>query len=106
MQMIYIDSEDAARQTNMELALNTDAETWAQFKRYRSLDVDIKKATFLLDYYNRKGNLCHTICLDVAGFEKVTGQSAKTEAEYKQIDDDYWKEAKADYAKYKEDKNA
>lgn len=97
MQMIFIDDEDNARQTNVGAAMDTDAQTWAAFKSYRHMDVGSERAAFLLDYYNRKGDLADTICLDVAGFESITNEKAKTNAEYVQIDEDYWAQARRDH---------
>jgi hypothetical protein len=95
MQMIYVDSEDLARKTNLSLSLDTDAATWAQFKGFRRYAVDIKHASFLLDYHNRKGDLSDTIPLDRYGFELITGQQPKTEAAYRKIDSDFWKEVRS-----------
>lgn len=94
MEMIYIDSEDLARHTNVGAAMDTDGATWAAFKRHRRHAVPYDKARFLLDYYNGKGDLSDTIALDVAGFEAITGKKARSEAEYRQIDADYWAEAR------------
>jgi hypothetical protein len=101
MSLIYIDDEDNARQTNMQARERTNALTWKAFKSYRSLEVDIKTAKFLLDYHKGNDDLCDTIALDASGFEQITGQKPKTDAEYVKIDDDYWAEARADYAQRK-----
>lgn len=96
MELIYIDSEDLAQQTGLQRQASSDAETWAEFRSYRRFAVDIKQARFLLDYYNRKGDLSDTIPLSVRGFEVVTGQPAKTEAAYRKIDRDFWNEVRRD----------
>jgi hypothetical protein len=98
MEMIYIDSDNLARHTNVRTAMDTNALTWAAFNRYRSYDVPPEKACFLLDYHNAKGDLGDTICLDATGFEAITGQKTKTDAEYRKIDDDYWAVARKEYA--------
>jgi hypothetical protein len=91
MELIYIDSEDLARQTGLSRAGETDAETWAEFQSYRRYAVDIKQAKFLLDYHNSKGDLGTTIPIDAGGFTAITGQKPKTDAEYRKLDRDFWK---------------
>lgn len=93
MQVIYIDSDDQARHTNLRAAMDTNAATWAAFNSYRTAAVDIKRAVFLLDYYNAKGYLADTIALDAAGFRAITNEPVRTDAEYRKIDDDYWEAA-------------
>ena len=93
LEMIYIDSEDAARKTNVGAVMETNQETWHAFLSAKQLEVPAEKAQFLLDYYNRKGDLADTICLDAAGFKQITGEPVLSEAEYVAIDGAYWKEA-------------
>lgn len=89
MELIFIDGDNAC-QTNMRNEQASDAETWKAFRRARPFAVDIKKATFLLDYHNRKGDLADTIPIDDAGFFALTGQLPKTAAEYQKIDREFW----------------
>lgn len=97
MQMIYIDSDDNARQTGLGAAMGTNALTWAAFNSYRHLEVPESRARFLLDYYNAKGDLGDTILLDAAGFETISNEKIKTDAEYRTIDTDYWAAAREEY---------
>lgn len=97
MLMIYIDDADDARQTNFGAAMDTDALTWATFQSYRRMEVGSDDCKFLLDYYNRKGDLADTIRLDVSGFRAITGETEKSDAEYVKIDKDYWADARAKY---------
>lgn len=90
MTMIYIDGNGDACQTGVGAAMETNAETWAAFNRHRAAEVPKGHARFLLDYYNAKGDLVDTIRLDATAFEAITGEKVKTDAEYQQIDDDYW----------------
>jgi hypothetical protein len=90
MELIYIDSEEDARQTNMQAQGATDAETWRLFNSYRKHSVDIKQASFLLDYHNRKGDLADTIAIDDVGFTAITGKQPKSDAEYRNIDASFW----------------
>jgi hypothetical protein len=94
MQMIYIDSTDNAWHTGVGAAMETNRETRTAFNRHRHFDVPKERATFLLDYYNAKGDLCETIFLDDAGFGAITGEPVKTEAEYCRIDEKYWAETR------------
>lgn len=90
MEMIFIDSDDLARKTNMGAAMDTNAKTKAAFESYRQLGVDKQKATFLLDLHDEHGDLIDTICLNNYGFEQITGEKPKTEAEYRRIDQEFW----------------
>lgn len=94
MEMIYIDSTDQGRQTGVGAVFDTPAETWRAFNSARRLAVPSDKATFLLDYYNRKGELANTICLSRSGFEKITGEKAKSDAAYRKLDRKYWADAR------------
>lgn len=95
MSLIYIDSDDQARKTNLSASQGTDAATWAAFRSYERHRVDIKKARFLIDYHNRKGDLSHTIPIDETGFTAVTGQPPLSEADYRKIDADHWNDVRA-----------
>lgn len=90
MEIIYIDSDDQARMTNLATSARSNAETLATFRSYRKYGVDIKVARFLLDYHNAKGDLSDTIAIDAAGFAVITGQRPKSDADYRKIDDQYW----------------
>lgn len=93
MEMIYIDTDDQARHTNVGAALGSNAATWRAFRSYRHFDVGKDRAKFLLDYHNAKGDLAETICLDAKGFTEISGEKPKTDAAYRQIDADYWEKA-------------
>lgn len=90
IEIIYIDSDDQAQMTDKSWSDSTNAETWAQFKMFREHAVDIKSATFLLDYHNAKGDLADTIPIDDRGFRAVTGQRPMSEDDYRAIDTKYW----------------
>lgn len=95
MELIFIDSEDLAQKTGLTRSLDSDAETWAEFQSYRRFGVEIEEAKFLLDYYNRKGDLADSIAIDANGFTEITGQAPKTDATYRKIDRDFWRAAQA-----------
>jgi len=97
MEMIYIDSDGDARKTNVGAAMESNAATWKAFNMARRFDVGCKKAQFILDYYNRKGDLADTIGLDAAGFVAISGEHPKSEAEYRQIDEEFCAEARREY---------
>ncbi len=90
MEMIFLDSDDAARKTGVGCECETAAETWAKFRAARSLAVPISEAAFLLDYHNRKGDLADTIALSRDGFELITGERALSEDEYREFDRKFW----------------
>lgn len=95
MEMHYIDSHDQARKTNVGAIFDTNAETYAAFLSAKRLDVGGQKADFLLDYYNRRGDLSDTIGITRASFERITGQPVLSEAEYLKIDADFWRDVGA-----------
>ncbi len=95
MEMIYIDREEAARHTGVGAIMDSPAETWAAFRSARRLEVPINEAVFLLDYYNRRGDLADTIALSAHGFTRITGEQPKTDEEYRAIDAAYWTSFKA-----------
>lgn len=97
MTMIYIDDDGNARQTGVGAAMDTNAETLAAFNRHRAAEVPKGSARFLLDYHNAKGDLTDTIRLDANAFEAITGETVKTDAEYRQIDEKYWRDAREAY---------
>ncbi len=98
MELIYIDSEDQACQTNLRKSCDTNAITLATFRAYRRFAVDIKRARFLLDYHNARGDLSDTIPIDEDGFRSITGHEPKTEREYRKIDTDFWNEVRSEAA--------
>lgn len=94
IEIIYIDSEDQVRKTNMERVGATNAATWAEFRDLRRFSVEKASARFLIDYHNAKGDLADTICIDVGGFVAITGSQPKSEATYRAIDRQYWENAR------------
>ena len=93
--MIYIDTDDQARHTNVGASLESNKATWAAFRSYRHLDVGKDRARFLLDYHNAAGDLAGTICLDAAAFTAITGEIPKGDASYRRIDEHYWEKARS-----------
>ncbi len=90
--MVYVGTGQSALKTGIGAVFETNAETYAAFLSAKRLNVGLKSATYLLDYYNRKGDLSGTIGLDTKGYERISGEKAKTEAEYKAIDDAFWRD--------------
>ncbi len=54
------------------------------FNAWQRMDVPYERAAFFLDYCTMRGgfNVLATVCLDVAGFEKVTGRGVEDTAVY------------------------
>lgn len=101
MEMIFIDSDGHARKTGVGAIMDTPADTWRAFLTAKRFDVGAD-ADFLLDYYNRKGDLADTIGLRRRDFERITGEKARTDAEYREIDRKYWADAMAELRAQKE----
>lgn len=93
MEMIFIDSDGHARKTGVGAIMDTPEETWRDFRSRKCLDVGCKDADFILDYYNRNGNLSDSIGIKRQDFEQITGEKALSEAEYREIDREYWEKA-------------
>ena len=98
LEFIYIDSDGDACQTNLRTAARTNSATLTAFRSYKRWAVDIKAARFLLDYHNAKGDLSDTIPIDGDGFRAITGFEPKTDAEYRQIDIDFWNSVRSEAA--------
>lgn len=93
MEMLYIGKRDHALKTGVGAAMESDLETWAAFRSAKRIGVPIKDAEYLLDYYNRQGDLSETIGLTREGYERISGEIAKSEAEYQGIDAAFWADA-------------
>ena len=94
MQMIYIDSDGDARHTGVGAAMTTNAATRKAFLSLRPLGVHVDQAAFLCDYHDRRGDLVDTIAIRREDFTRITGEPVKSDAEYRRIDADYWREAR------------
>lgn len=92
MEMIYVGrpEDDACYKTGVGAIFDTNAETYAAFKSAKPIGVPIKEATFLLNYYNRNGDLSDTIGLTAEGYTYITGEKVLSEHQYQEIDDRYW----------------
>ena len=93
--MIYIDTERNARHTNVGAAMETPRQTWAGFRSYRKFAVPFEEAAFLLDYHDRHGDLVDTIAIDRTTYARISGEPVLSDAEYRAIDDRYWREARS-----------
>jgi hypothetical protein len=104
METFYVGRDnDYLLKTGVGAAMDSNAETWRKFRSYRRLEVSQQKATFLLDYYNAKGDLADTIFLDNTGFKAITGEPVRSKRDYERIDRKYWDDARAAKAKSKGD---
>lgn len=97
MEFIYIDDKGNARHTNQRCAESTDAKTQKLFESYRRYEVPTCGAKFVLDLYNKSGDLIDTLCLDGAIYAALTGQQVQPDSHYIEIDEAYWAEAQAEY---------
>jgi len=98
MELIYIDKDDNARQTGLRRSADTNAATFAEFRRWRPFGVDIKQARFLLDYHNSHGDLSDTIAVDEAGFRAITGMEPGDDDHYRMVDVRFWDEVQSERA--------
>jgi hypothetical protein len=92
MEMIYIDTDRQARKTGVGAVFDTPSMTWQAFCSTRPHAVPIEEADFILDYYNRKGDLSASIPISRASFERITGERALTDAEYRALDAQFWRD--------------
>lgn len=93
MEMIFIDSDGQARKTGVGAVMDTPEETWRDFRSRKHLDVGFENADFILDYYNRDGDLSDSIGIKRQDFERITGEKALSESEYREIDRAYWEKS-------------
>lgn len=49
----------------------------------------------LRHYHDRKGDLVDTIAISREDFTRITGEPVKSDAEYRRIDAEYWRDARA-----------
>lgn len=97
VEVIYIDREDnACRKTGLCYEWETPLATWAAFRAAKPHQIDGDDCTFLLDYYNRKGDLADTICINDAAFREITGERVKSNQHYRDFDRDFWRKELAD----------
>ncbi len=99
VEIIYVDSESQGRKTGLFFEWETPEATWAAFRAARIHDVGVKACQFLVDYYNRKGDLSHTIGITAAAFETITGKKPESEEYYRNFDRDFWKKEFAEVRK-------
>lgn len=97
METFYCGDGTVLYKTCIGCIADTPAETWRLFNNARQAAVPRERATFLLDYYNRHGDLAGTIFLDAFGYAAITNEPVLTEAQYAKIDRDYWRKAQKEY---------
>jgi hypothetical protein len=96
MEMIYIDSDRQARKTGVGAIMDTPEQTWSAFRSARRLEVPMEDAAFLLDYYNRKGDLSDTIAISREAYTRITGEPVLSEQEYREIDRAFWSDLRVE----------
>ena len=89
MKMIYLDGNDACK-TGVGAELETPQRTWEAFKSAKQIAVPPAQATFAIDYYNSKGDLNHTVHIDDAGFQSITGKPPQSAEFYRAHDAMHW----------------
>ena len=101
MEMIFVGDGCAGCKTNVGAIMESNAATWRAFVSARktcAVDMQGNDCAFILDYYNKRGNLSASIGITRAGFRQITGEVPKTRAQYERIDREFWDKAKADRA--------
>jgi sugar/nucleoside kinase (ribokinase family) len=99
MQMIYIDTDGNARHTGVAAAMETNAATRKAFNSHRPFGVPFAQAAFLCDYYDRRGDLVDTIAIRREDFTRITGEPVKSNAQYRRIDAEFWREARMKHSR-------
>jgi hypothetical protein len=90
MEMIYIDTDGQARKAGVGAIMDTPLQTWQAFRSAKVLEVAISDADFILDYYNRNGDLSESIALSSSAYTQITGEPVLSDSEYRKIDADFW----------------
>ncbi len=94
MEMIFIDPK-----TNHGLFIGVGAEDrfgvlLSMFDSYRDLNCPANEAEFILDLHDESHELVDTLYLTASGFEKITGEKAKTAEEYRKYEEEYMARAR------------
>ena len=87
MTMIFIDSNNHARLTDVGAEFESDAATVAAFESARSLDIGVEKADFILDLCADNDDIIDSIAVSAESYTEITGEPVLSEDEYIAIDD-------------------
>ena len=101
MEMLFVGDGCQGAKTFVGCVCETNAETWRAFQAARkeyAVETQSDECAFILDYYNRRGDLADSFGLTKAGFRAITGTQPKTRAQYEKIDRDYWNKARSERA--------
>ena len=96
MEMIFVDDQGRAYKTGIGAMGKTDDETLQLFGSAKALEDRGSGEGFLLDLLNDSGEVVDTIPLSSTGFEQITGEKAKSAAEYREFDKAFWAGVKAE----------
>lgn len=91
---LYLGTGSDGFKTNIGAIGVTDKETKNLFKVAKKISVSVKTAVFLMDLHDSDGFIVDTIGLTGAGYTKITGEKVLAESEYREIDRNYWQQAK------------
>lgn len=89
MKAIYLGKGDHGLQTGVVAEFESAEETKASFEQIKPHAEDIKTAAFLIDLHDDDG-IIDTVAVSEETYSLVTGELVLSEAEYRQIDDNYW----------------
>jgi hypothetical protein len=91
---LYLGTGDNGFKTNIGAIGETDKETMGLFESAKKISVSVETAVFLMDLYNNDGFIVDTIGLTGEGYTRITGEKVLSESEYREIDKNYWQQAK------------
>ena len=96
LELIFVDNQGRAYKTGVGAMGETEKETQQMFRSAKALEDRSAGEGFLLDLLNESGEVVDTIPLSCAGFEKISGEKAKTAEEYREFDKAFWSGVKAE----------
>ena len=99
MTSLYLGTGNDGYHTGIGAEFETDAETTEAFESAKALDTDIKTAPFIIDLREANGDIVDSIAVSEEGYKSITGEPVLSEAEYIEIDREYWAVAEQNYKK-------
>jgi hypothetical protein len=88
--------------TGLSATFDSEIKALQSFNFLKSFEVEKNQAKFMIDFYDKNGDLNDTILIDLKGFRSITDRDIKSTQHYKHCDKKYWIKQKAIYQKEKE----
>lgn len=92
---LYLDTTHLAPngdgfKTGISVVMNTDKETKRSFLSYKSLEIDVEKAQYILDLRDDEGSILDSVSITGEAYASITGEPVLTTEEYIELDAAFW----------------